>query len=391
MGNIENQRAWVKYWPVAVAAAGYVVLAALYLRAADWNFSYFVHFRPDYHVTQHYGGESAGLWVKSIDVHDGVAYYAIAREPFNLPVLREILDAPITRYRRILYPLLVSAFSLGNFRLIPAMMIAVNVLAILASGLLLQRLIAPFGANPAWLLAYYFHPGMVFSFLYDLPTAVALLGMLGGIWWYQQGKLLAAAVSISLAVLAWEVIAAPLAAGLLAYELMARPAGRRRTAALLLVLPLAVAAAWQLVLHRLFPGQLTAQEVVGNFGYPGVGWWQAWQYIFGQPLSLKLLFQFLFLTLTALGGILALGYWFVRFDLYSTLAAVQVLWLSILNARSNILWPSELMRKSLGLWLAIFLLFAVSRVRSLQWWILGMVATTALVFTWLPLLELPSL
>lgn len=220
-----SQRAWVQYWPAAVAAAGYVALAALYLGAADGNFSYFVHFRPDYRVTQHYGGAAAGLWVKSIDVHDGVAYYAIAREPFNLPVLREILDAPITRYRRILYPLAVHAFSLGDARRIPVVMISVNLLALLASGLVLQRLVAPAGLHPAWLLAYYFHPGMIFSFLYDLPTALAALGMLGGLWWYQRGKLPAAAVAISLAVLAWEVIAAPLAIGLLAYELIARPAG----------------------------------------------------------------------------------------------------------------------------------------------------------------------
>ncbi|MDO8559748.1 MAG: hypothetical protein Q7S23_01785 [bacterium] len=372
------------YWPTLVAIVGYLALAALYLRSADWDPTWFVHFKSDHRITQHYGGAAAGLWVRSNDVHDGISYYAIARDPFNLPLLREILNAPITRYRRIVYPVLVHALSFGQPGLVAPLLLLVNLLATIASGVLLQRLLAQWGRAPGWALAYYVHPGLVFSFLYDLPTALAILCMLLGLWWYQRGRHWQAALSISLAVLTWEVIAAPLAIGIVAAALVVQPLRLPRSRIWVLALPLAVAAVWQVALHQLFPGHLTAYEVAGNFTYPGVGWWQSFHYVAGMPFSLKVLFQASFLTLTALGCLLALTRLLKRVDLMSVLATAQASLLLVLNAGSNLLWPSELMRKSLGLWLFLFLGSVSADGRLLRWWVIGMAVVAILQFAWLP-------
>jgi hypothetical protein len=370
-------------WPSVITAAVYLALAGFYLSAAHANFTFFIHFPAENKVTRYFGGSEAGLWVGDYG-HDGISYYAIAREPFNIAALAEVLDAPLLRYRRILYPLLAHLLSFGYPSLIPPVMLLLNLGATLLGGYILQRLIAPSGLAPGWTLLYSLHPGMILSFLSDLPTSLALLGILLALLCWRRGWQVRTALALSAATLTWEVVALPVLLGWWGYEgLRCFSRGARcRPLSWVLSLPLAVGLGWEVVLKFLFPSEMST-GVLLNLVFPPIsGWWQVMEYLPAAPLGSRKVFLLLFLGLVATSAVLS-GYKFLMTgSLLATLGMAQALLVAHL-VPSALVWPIEISRKSLGLWLFTFLTFSEKSDLLRRVVLLGTLAATFCLLPWL--------
>lgn len=189
--------------------------------------------------------------------YDGQFYYLLALNPFAThPALAGAhFDLPAYRAQRILYPLLTWALSLGGRpALVPWMLVAINLAAIVAIGALGAKLAQRLGAAPLWGVTLAFYPGLLVSLMGDLAEPLAMACALGGLLCALDRRWGWTALLLSLAVLARETTAL-LAIALLVAALLARLTSLRliererwRGAALAGLAPLLVALSWQAVL-----------------------------------------------------------------------------------------------------------------------------------------------
>lgn len=223
--------------------------------------------------------------------YDGQFYYLLALNPLAThPALAGAsFDLPAYRAQRILYPLLAWALSLGGRpALVPWMLVAINLAAIVAIGALGAKLAQRLGVAPLWGVALAFYPGLLVSLAGDLAEPLALACALGGLLCAlarprpRWGRV---ALLLSLAALARETTAL-LAIALLASALLARltqlpalriPALRLvtreqwRGAALAGSASLLVALGWQAILLAHW-GKLGLVAAGGNnLGWPLLG------------------------------------------------------------------------------------------------------------------------
>jgi hypothetical protein len=249
--------------------------------------------------------------------YDGQFYYLLALNPFSAQPAAPgaHFDLPAYRAQRILYPLLVWLLSLGGQpALVPAMLVVVNLGAIVAIGAIGARLAQRLGVAPLWGTLLAFYPGLLLSLGRDLAEPLAMACALGGVLCARDRRWGWVALLLSLAVLARETTAifavALLVVGLMEGLFTERIASRLKRiapslgpsrrevlggllagpqwpfAVLAGLTPLLVALSWQavLLLHWGKPGLLAAGG--NNLGLPFVGLFEgfvAWR-ILWPPL-----------------------------------------------------------------------------------------------------------
>jgi hypothetical protein len=237
-------------------------------------------------------GASVGLSLTTTsNGYDGQFYYLLALNPFSsVPALPGAhFDVPAYRAQRILYPLLVWALSLGGRpALVPAVLVIVNLVAIVgvcAIGTLFAR---QHGIGPLWGLLLAFYPGLLVSLAGDLAEPLAVLCALSGLLCARRHRWGWAALLLSLAVLARETTAliavAMVIAGLLARLRPAaqlpelRTAGGHRMprdhwsgAVVSGGIPLVVALCWQFILLMRWGSLGILAAGTNNLGIPLVG------------------------------------------------------------------------------------------------------------------------
>ncbi len=142
--------------------------------------------------------------------YDGQFYYLLALNPFSpQPALPGAhFDIPAYRAQRILYPLLTWALSLGGRpALVPVMLVAVNLAAIVAIGWLAATLAQRQGAQPIWGLLLAMYPGLLLSLARDLAEPLAIALALAALLFVRDRRWGWAATALSLAVLTRETTA----------------------------------------------------------------------------------------------------------------------------------------------------------------------------------------
>src|ERR1700730_15687728 len=127
--------------PAVVVGCLYVLLIGLDFLMNHHNALYYVHIGPRFVL--HDPHALAG--------YDGQFYYQIARDPLHAA---QFLDKPAYRYQHIFYPLLVGVLSLGQARLIPYMLLLVNLASITLGTELLARLLNKKNLSPWYSLAF---------------------------------------------------------------------------------------------------------------------------------------------------------------------------------------------------------------------------------------------
>ncbi|MBO0804298.1 MAG: hypothetical protein J2P25_14640 [Nocardiopsaceae bacterium] len=131
--------------------------------------------------------------------YDGQFYYRFARNPFNWdPTAYGITIDHNYRYTRLGYPIVTWLLSLGGqARLVPTMLVVVNLLCIAAVGWLGAKFARDSGRHALWglLLVAYF--GLVISVGRDTSEPLADACMLGGLLAYRRSRHVLAALLLA--------------------------------------------------------------------------------------------------------------------------------------------------------------------------------------------------
>jgi hypothetical protein len=220
--------------------------------------------------------------------YDGQFYYLLALNPFSAqPALAGAhFDLPTYRAQRILYPLLVWALSLGGRpSLVPALLVIVNLAAIVALGAVAAMFARRLGMASLWGGLVAFYPGLLVSLACDLGEPLALACALGSLLCASRRRWGWAALLLSLAKLARETTAL-IALALIVASALSRltpnhaprvpalrliPYEQWRGGALAGLVSLGVALSWQVVLLWRW-GSVGALAAGGNnIGIPLAG------------------------------------------------------------------------------------------------------------------------
>jgi hypothetical protein len=154
--------------------------------------------------------EAPHIWTSKTLVHqgsvgyDGQFYYYIAHDPFILGHNFNHIDFPAYRYQRLIYPLTAWLLSLGQPTLIPYMMVAVNLLAILMGTYFIILILQLYGRNPWTSLFYATSWGFLLCLFRSMPEPLAITFIVMAIFAYLKGKTLWQMGFLTLAVLTQE-------------------------------------------------------------------------------------------------------------------------------------------------------------------------------------------
>ena len=181
--------------------------------------------------------------------YDGQFFYRLALDPANLhhTAFGITMDQPY-RYTRIGYPALTWLISLGQHQNVPVALIAVNVLAVAALGVLGGLFARQSGRHALWGLVLPAYFGLLTSLGRDTAEPLAAACLLGGLLAYRRRRPAAATVLFAYGALTREtVLAVPAAIAIIRLAQMARRRARPGTDDLAWAVPMAIFAGWQLV------------------------------------------------------------------------------------------------------------------------------------------------
>ena len=275
----------VSPWIIGVGSLAFGILLVLrVLLAHQLNPTIFVAFGEDSKIQTTYGQQLLGEVVLRQGLgHDGKFFFAQANDPWYLDPFANaaVLDRPIYRAERMLYPMLAGGFGLFPPHVVVWAMVITNLVALALGAVLAAKLAAAWGA-PAWLGFWVpFNVGLLFELDIGGSGIVAYTCCLGALYALVKDRI-------------W-LASALFAAGALSRETMLLvPAGvfillwldHRRLVWPILVTPLAALAVWTTYLV------LRLSDVPGigggtdNFGPPFLGLVQAFISWLHDPLDL---------------------------------------------------------------------------------------------------------
>lgn len=188
--------------------AGVAVVASV-LAAVDWDASALLRVGEDDPDIVSYVDERLDH-VRPVAPlgHDGKFYFIQAHDPLLLaPDDHAVLiDRPVYRAQRMLYPLLASAGGLLSGWAVVWGLVAVNLFSIALGTWAASKLAVSLGASP-WLgLAFALNPGVIFELIIDGAGALGWALAVLGIWLIIEGRFSGAVLAVTGAVLSREAM-----------------------------------------------------------------------------------------------------------------------------------------------------------------------------------------
>ena len=158
-------------------------------RRAIWAKGHFNLFVMAGHVYTHRGQLPRGLLLVPSQGYDGQFYYRLALDPanWNVTAFGITMDQSY-RYTRIGYPLVAWLASAGQHQLVPAALVAINLVAVAAMAVLGGMVARESGRHAWWGLAFAAYFGLVISVGRDTAEPLAEACMLGGLLAYRRGR-----------------------------------------------------------------------------------------------------------------------------------------------------------------------------------------------------------
>ncbi len=314
---------------VLFVAACYGILLTAYIRREGGDVSLLVTAGTNVDARQ----APRGLTVRSdVPGYDGVWFYRLASDPFSTATKTYGIqfDNPAYRRQRILYPLLVHIASLGRVEWVPAMLVAVNVAALLVLAFVAAQLSRHFGAHALWGVIAPLYPGFVTTISGDLSEIVQCMFLLSAIHAVQKRRSFIAAALLTCAVLTRET-SIVLAAALLviyAYRFIRKRA--QDYGAETFAIPLAAYAAWQALIAWRFGTDTPLGSIAPKFSVPFA---EYVRFLIANS-SLRGISRLYFTEAAFLGAIVAIviGAW--RFA--STKVTWRATWLAYLGLASTL-------------------------------------------------------
>ncbi len=173
--------------PGVIAFCGWLGFALA--RWQVWAKSHLNLFIMTGHVYTTRGHLPHGLMLVPAAGYDGQFYYRLALDPANWDVTAfGITMDQSYRYSRIGYPALAWLLSLGEHRLVPIVLVVINLLAVAAMAALGGVFARQSGRHALWGLAFAAYFGLVISVGRDTAEPLAEACMLGGLLAYRRGS-----------------------------------------------------------------------------------------------------------------------------------------------------------------------------------------------------------
>ncbi len=212
------------------------------------------------------------------DGYDGQFFYALALNPFTTESTVEgiTIDVPAYRQQRIGYPFLVWLLSGGNTAAVGAMMLLVNLAALMSVALLGAAIARDHGHSPMLGIILPAFPGFVFALTYGTAEIVAVAFMVAGLYAITRHRYTWASAALAAACLTREtVLLVPIAiAGIWLWESMRRHdrilSMDFKSVALVAGVPIAATVGLQFVLMSVW-GEIPVLAGGNNVGAPFVG------------------------------------------------------------------------------------------------------------------------
>jgi hypothetical protein len=274
-----------------VLAIGYAVAQ---LAGSDWDPTLFTAFGEEDMPTREFAEERLGqVLLRPEWGHDGRSFFVQANDPWVLSpeTHAAILDRPLYRSQRMLYPMVAGGLGLFPPRVIVWTMIIVNVLALGVGTWAVGSIATSLGGTSWWGLAFLLNLG--FTSEMNIGGAGVLAGALAfsAVALLLKEKLLPAVVLFTLAALSREVMLIT-AIGSAAWLWTQ---GRRRDASLVGLVPLAVVATWAAYLRWRITTLPPVDQVEDSLGLPFAGIARAFQSWLSDPLDMVVGFAMLLL------------------------------------------------------------------------------------------------
>lgn len=203
--------------------------------------------------------------------YDGQFYYRLALNPFNWHATAYGITMDHNyRYTRIGYPLVAWILSLGQHRLVPTVLVVINLVCIGIVGWLGGKFARESGRHALWGLLFVAYFGLVISIGRDMSEPLADACMLGGLLAYRHSRYVLAAVLVTYGVITNEpILVLAVAIALTRLYQMYRRRARPGREDLVWVLPGAAYVLLQGLEHVLVKGKLGgAADVTANLTLP---------------------------------------------------------------------------------------------------------------------------
>jgi hypothetical protein len=237
--------------PVALVALGIMMVLGARLAENHGDIASLPCFGSQFAAVTH---PPAGAGLCGPQGYDGQFFFLQAHDPLlvhDATVSAMRGAGQLFRIQRLGYPLFAAALAGGRAAAIPAALLVLNVIVLLALTAWLAAWLIRRDRSPLWAVAVGLMPGMLLPVLRDLSDPLATASVLIGVLAWQERRRRTACVALSIAVLTREVTIAvviALAAETLLCAWRAHKGGWRRVfaqAAPALGIPLVVFAAWQ--------------------------------------------------------------------------------------------------------------------------------------------------
>jgi len=275
------------------ATIGLVVLVGILLpilvsvraiAGAGGDATIFVAFGEDAAPTREYAESRLGeVYLRPAQGHDGKFFFVQANDPLILEPENHaaVLDRPLYRSQRMLYPLLAGGFGLFGPEEIVWAMLIVNVLAMGVGTWMVARIAEEMGGSPWWGLAFALNIGFLSEVNIGGAGVVAAAAAFGAVLMFMRDRVPVGTGLLVAAVLAREAMLIAVV-GIALWLWLQR---RRKTAATVAVIPGLAVLAWAVYL-RFRIGQGSVATEVQEIGWPLVGFVEAFASWLGDPLDL---------------------------------------------------------------------------------------------------------
>jgi hypothetical protein len=241
--------------PVALVALLVGLIVAFKLVSADGNLTAFIAFGHLFTGQTH---PPAGALLEGPTGYDGQFFWVLGHDPLllhqsTIAQMRATSAPELFRIQRLGYPLLAFLLSAGQSAALPAVLLAINVIVLLAVTAGVGAWLRRRSISPLWALAITLSPGMLLPVLRDLSDPLSTACVIAGVLLWQARRRWPAAVALTVAVLTREVMIVLVVA--IAVEVSVRGWRERdsraawlaitREACPVVLVPAAVFAVWQ--------------------------------------------------------------------------------------------------------------------------------------------------
>ncbi|HJQ95476.1 MAG TPA: hypothetical protein VJ935_07200 [Acidimicrobiia bacterium] len=245
------------------------------LSAAEWQPTVFVGFGEQATATTDYGETRLGdVLLRPSLGHDGRFFFVQANDPFVLDPTdnAEILDLPVYRSRRMLYPMLAGGLGLFSPETVVWGLLLVNLGSVFMGTLATAKLATRFNRSAWWGLAFAGNIGLLYSLTSDAADVLAVAIVMWGALFIYRDHAVPAIVMFTAAGLAREVmLVCALGSAVWLWS-----EGRRRLAIAVAGVPGLVLAGWTIYLIYRLGSDDTSASAVGLPFVGVVGAMKAW-------------------------------------------------------------------------------------------------------------------